>query len=110
MCRMFGVVSAGPVQPSELLDRLRGLSVAHPDGWGIAVRTDDAWGLHRGTACAAPCPRYGALVDQIAGQLIVAHVRQKTVGETCLANTHPFVRDSFVFAHNGTVRDVAALD
>jgi glutamine amidotransferase len=39
----------------------------------------------------------------------VSHVRQKTVGETSLANTHPFANGRWVFAHNGTVRDVAWL-
>jgi glutamine amidotransferase len=31
------------------------------------------------------------------------------VGETSLANTHPFARGRWLFAHNGTVRDVAWL-
>ena len=36
--------------------------------------------------------------------MLVAHVRQKTVGPTRLENTHPFVRDGWVFAHNGTIK------
>jgi glutamine amidotransferase len=41
--------------------------------------------------------------------VLVAHVRQKTVGPTRLENTHPFVRGHWLFAHNGTVKDVPYL-
>ena len=106
MCRMFGLVAAHPIGFAELLRDaprgLRALSAEHSDGWGLAVHTDD-WAVHRGTACAARCARFDAVTGASA-QVVVAHVRKKTVGETSLANTHPFRRGSFVFAHNGTVR------
>src|SRR5690606_16208871 len=41
--------------------------------------------------------------------LLVAHVRQKTVGSTRLENTHPFERDGWIFAHNGTITGVDAV-
>jgi glutamine amidotransferase len=114
---MFGLVAARPVPARELLRdaprSLRTLSNEHPDGWGVALRTATAadvdWMVHRSTECAARCTRYDELVDQVATRLLIAHVRQKTVGEAKLANTHPFRRGRFVFAHNGTVRAVAAL-
>lgn len=113
MCRMFGLTAARPIQARELLRdaprSLRTLSTEHPDGWGVALRTQDDWMLHRSTECAARCAKYDELVDQVATRLLVAHVRQKTVGEAKLANTHPFRRGGFVFAHNGTVKAVAAL-
>jgi len=43
------------------------------------------------------------------GEVLVSHVRQKTVGETSLANAHPFERGPWVFAHNGTIHDVEWL-
>lgn len=113
MCRMFGLVAARPVPARELLRdaprSLRTLSNEHPDGWGVALRTPDDWIVHRSTECAARCARYDELVDQVATRLLVAHVRQKTVGDAKLANTHPFRRGAFVFAHNGTVRAVGEL-
>ena len=113
MCRMFGLVAARPVRARELLRdaprSLRALSQEHPDGWGLALHTPDDWIVHRSTECAARCPRYDEVVDGITTRLLVAHVRQKTVGVARLANTHPFRRGRFVFAHNGTVRDVAGL-
>ena len=36
-------------------------------------------------------------------------MRQKTVGPTRLENTHPFVSDGWVFAHNGTIQHQDAL-
>ena len=45
--------------------------------------------------------------------LAIAHVRKKTRGKVSLANTHPFARElwgrHFVFAHNGTVKQVGRL-
>ena len=45
--------------------------------------------------------------------LAVAHVRKRTRGPVCLVNTHPFARElwgrQFVFAHNGTVKNVRRL-
>ena len=110
---MLGIVAARPVTPCELLRdaprSLRALSEVHKDGWGVALRTHDDWIVHRSTACAAHCAEYGGLAERALTTLMIAHVRQRTVGEVSLANTHPFRRGTFVFAHNGTVRNVAAL-
>jgi glutamine amidotransferase len=113
MCRMFGVVAAEPIAPRELLRdsprSLRALSREHPDGWGVAIHTANEWVVHRSTSCAMDCARYGELAEGVATKLLVAHIRQKTVGATALANTHPFRRGAFVFAHNGTIKDVAMI-
>jgi glutamine amidotransferase len=103
---MFGLLAAQPVKVAELLRdaprSLRQLSLEHADGWGVAIEMD-GWRVHRSTTCAARCPRFDGIVDSVETRLIVAHVRKRTVGETSLANTHPFHRGRFVFAHNGTV-------
>jgi glutamine amidotransferase len=39
--------------------------------------------------------------------VLIAHIRQKTVGPTSIDNTHPFTQDGWVFAHNGTIKDQA---
>ncbi|MBP6632544.1 MAG: class II glutamine amidotransferase [Kofleriaceae bacterium] len=117
MCRMLGLVAARPVSPRVLLRdaprSLAELSREHQDGWGMARWTGDGWQVERSTACAATCGRYARVVDHAPAELLIAHVRQKTVGPTSLANTHPFRRvvdgGEVVFAHNGTVRDVAEL-
>lgn len=113
MCRMFGMVAAEPVSACELLRDaprgMRALSHEHADGWGIAVHAHGGWLVHRSTNCAARCARFDEVAHSVHARVVIAHVRKKTVGETTLANTHPFQRGRLVFAHNGTVRDVGAL-
>jgi glutamine amidotransferase len=67
---------------------------------------DGAWHVERSTETAHACERFARL--PAAARLVIAHVRQKTVGPRALVNTHPFRRGRFVFAHNGTV-DVSTL-
>lgn len=111
MCRMFGMAARTPICIDELLidgpRSLRALSTEHADGWGIATH-DRAWQVERDTSCAAVSERYDALARRPA-RLAIAHVRKKTVGCTSIANTHPFRRDDYVLAHNGTITNVAAL-
>jgi len=104
------MAAARPTSVRDLLHdaprSLRVLSNEHADGWGLALRRNDVWTIKRSTTCAARCADYAGL-DQEA-VLAIAHIRKKTVGELSLANTHPFQRGRFVFAHNGTV-DTAPL-
>jgi glutamine amidotransferase len=110
---MFGFLASRPVSARPLLrDAPRSLwtlSGEHPDGWGVAVGEPGGWVVHRDTACAQASPRFDAVVDATRARVVVAHVRKKTVGETALANTHPFRRGPLVFAHNGTVEAPALL-
>lgn len=102
---MFGMAATTAVSPRALLHdaprSLRALSREHPDGWGIAVHSAD-WQVERSTTCADACARFAAVADR-AASLVIAHVRKATVGPVSLANTHPFVRGRFAFAHNGTL-------
>lgn len=107
------MVAQEPLAPRELLHdaprSLRALSIEHADGWGVAMSGgDDAWQIHRNTLCAARCERYAAIAPSPA-RVIVAHIRKKTVGDLALANTHPFQRGKFVFAHNGTLTIIDKL-
>jgi predicted glutamine amidotransferase len=114
MCRLLGIVSNEPTDFKIVLCEaprsLAALSREHRDGWGIGV-FDDArgWQVEKGVACASEDARFHQLAVGSRGELLVAHIRQKTVGETSLANTHPFERGPWLFAHNGTIKDVAWL-
>lgn len=113
MCRMFGLLATQPVSARALLrDAPRSLwtlAGEHRDGWGVAFCEPDGWTVHRDTACAQTSARFDFVAATTVTRVMVAHVRQKTVGCTALANTHPFRRGRLVFAHNGTVTDPAAL-
>jgi glutamine amidotransferase len=112
MCRMFGMVAARPTSACELLHEaprsLAVLSNDHPDGWGIALGDRGDWTVRRSTTCAARCRDYAGLAG-IRADVVIAHVRKATVGKLSIANTHPFQRGRFVFAHNGTVHAIASL-
>lgn len=126
MCRLLGIVASELTEFGLVLTEaprcLATLSREHPDGWGIAIHDasaasasrdvslgDAPWQLHKGTAPAGDDRRFHELAARSTGHLLVAHVRQKTVGPTRLENTHPFVRDGWVFAHNGTIKEQDGL-
>ncbi len=119
MCRLVGIVASEATEFGLVLTKaprcLAALSREHPDGWGLAIHDADAadesadppspdpWIVHKGTACAGDDRRFFDLAGRSHGHVLVAHVRQKTVGPTRIENTHPFTRDGWAFAHNGTV-------
>jgi glutamine amidotransferase len=113
MCRLLGIVASHPTEFRVVLREaprsLFALSLEHRDGWGVAMHEQGAWSVHKNTDCAARCARYDALASRGKASLLIAHIRQKTVGGTSLANTHPFAQGPWVFAHNGTMKDMAVL-
>ncbi len=120
MCRLLGIVASESTEFALVLRdaprSLASLSHQHPDGWGIAIHDKTAhhthgarWHLHKGTERAAADPSFHALAGRSRGHVLVAHIRQKTVGSTRIENTHPFARDGWVFAHNGTIPCCKAL-
>ena len=114
MCRLLGIASSEPTDFKIVLNEaprsLATLSREHRDGWGIATfDANQGWRIDKGVACAGDDERFHRLAVGSRGSVLVSHVRQKTVGETSLVNTHPFHRGRWVFAHNGTVKDVAWL-
>jgi predicted glutamine amidotransferase len=112
MCRLLGIAASEPTEFRIVLREaprsLAALSREHPDGWGIAVFDACAgrWQVDRGVVCAGDDERFHRLAIGTRGELLVSHIRQKTIGDTSLVNTHPFVRGRWIFAHNGTVKDV----
>ena len=44
------------------------------------------------------------------GSTFVAHVRYASTGAHTLENTHPFLQDGRLFAHNGMVQGLDGLD
>jgi predicted glutamine amidotransferase len=114
MCRLLGIASSEPTDFKIVLRdaprSLAFLSRDHRDGWGIAVFDEEAgWRVEKGVACASEDERFHRLALGSRGGMLVSHIRQKTVGETSLVNTHPFEQGRWIFAHNGTVKDIAWL-
>lgn len=113
MCRLLGVISSAPTSFAKLLAErprsLAALGAEHRDGWGLASFDGGRWSVHKGTRPAPEDARFARRAASLRGHVLVSHVRKRTVGPTRPANTHPFVRGRWVFAHNGTIEDRAFL-
>lgn len=114
MCRLLGIAASEPIDFKIVLQEaprsLAALSREHRDGWGLAVYDDpDGWRIDKGVVCAGEDENFRRLAIGCRGWVLISHIRQKTVGETSLVNTHPFARGRWVFAHNGTIKEVGWL-
>jgi predicted glutamine amidotransferase len=125
VCRLLGIVSSEPTEFRIVLKEaprsMAALSKDHPDGWGLAVWSGGAtgapgetdgnggWRLSKGIQRAHDDDEFHRLAVGSRGELLVAHIRQKTVGALSIENTHPFHAGRWVFAHNGTIKDIGFL-
>src|SRR5499426_1100684 len=114
MCRLLGIVANQPMTFRLCLHEaprsLSCLSQEHPDGWGVAVyRPSHRWIVEKSPICASQDARFGEVATTCHGEILIGHVRKRTVGESTFANTHPFGSDRWVFAHNGTIDDLDYL-
>ena len=111
MCRLLAAVASEVthfrLSLKEAPRSLAFLSREHRDGWGIGVYSQgDGWLLQRGTDCAHEDDDFHEVAAGSCGEVLIAHVRKRTVGPVTLENTHPFEKSGWVFAHNGTIEDV----
>lgn len=113
MCELLGM-SANT--PTDLCFSFTGLTQRggntgpHSDGWGVAffegkgIRT-----FHDAAASSSSEVANFIQTLPIKSKIAICHIRQANVGNICLANTHPFVRElwgqNWVFAHNGQIEN-----
>ena len=116
MCRLLGLhAGADPVTASFWLldapDSLREQSHRNPDGAGIGVF--DVNGepvLDKQPIAGYEDQEFAREARTACSRTFVAHVRYASVGAHTIANTHPFALDGRIFAHNGTLTGIDALD
>jgi len=117
MCRLLGIVKKAEVPDDVLYDfislALKGRvptsrsEKGHKDGWGFAgFRQGRPYYMARSPINVLNDP----LVDTCIGlachaetPFLFGHVRKSSRTSSALQNTHPFMRDGWVFCHNGTV-------
>ncbi|MGE0549271.1 MAG: class II glutamine amidotransferase [Kofleriaceae bacterium] len=117
MCELLGMACNVPTDITFSFAGLAsrgGRAGPHGDGWGLALYEGRVARMFLEPAAAANSPLARFVRDHpIKTLLAIAHVRRKTRGQVSLANTHPFSREmwgrQFVFAHNGTVKNVDKL-
>jgi glutamine amidotransferase len=114
VCRLFGQHAHPGFDPSEPLcsaeNALRFQSHRHPHGWGIGWYENGSPHVRRGILPAHSDDAFAAAGREIRAPLVVAHVREASVGPVLPENCHPFQWDRWLFAHNGTVARFADHD
>ncbi|MBL8829132.1 MAG: class II glutamine amidotransferase [Planctomycetaceae bacterium] len=75
----------------------------HHDGWGIGWYEKHVPQTIRSAGPASTESMFCDTARTIRSHLILGHVRQSSVGSLCVENSHPFVWDRWMLAHNGTI-------
>jgi predicted glutamine amidotransferase len=116
MCRLFGLHAGTNVVTAtfwllDAPDNLAAQSRKNPDGTGLGVF--DGHGdpqIHKQPIAAWQDREFATEAHDLTGTTFVAHVRYATTGAHEVVNTHPFLQDNRIFAHNGVVEGLDALD
>jgi predicted glutamine amidotransferase len=116
MCRLFGMTGGRqPVTATfwllEAADSLAEQSRREPDGTGLGVFDEQGHpAVHKAPLAAYEDQEFACLAREVCSRTFVAHVRYASTGGLTLANTHPFEQHHRLFAHNGVIEDLPALE
>jgi len=116
MCRLFGLHAGRTAVAAtfwllDAPDSLSEQSRRNPDGTGLGVFGPDGVPLLRKEPMAAWHDReFASAAHELTGTTFLAHVRYATTGALDFADTHPFLQDDRLFAHNGVVHGLDVLD
>jgi glutamine amidotransferase len=92
-------------------DSLSAQSHREPDGTGVGWFDEhDAPQVRRQVIAAYEDARFAAEAHELTSKTFVAHIRFASTGALELRNTHPFEQEGRLFAHNGVIGDLDALD
>ncbi len=107
MCRLFVQHASRDHDLREPLctarNALRMQSHRHPHGWGIGWYDEAGVQLRRGVMPAHADDAFVTAARAARSEIVVAHVRDASIGPVVEVNTHPFAHGPWLFAHNGTV-------
>ncbi len=116
MCRLFGLHAGSDVVTAtfwllDAPDSLAEQSRRNPDGTGLGVFDRDGRPeVHKEAIAAWQDADFASDAHQMTGTTFIAHVRYATTGSLDVHNTHPFLQDGRIFAHNGVLEGLDALD
>jgi predicted glutamine amidotransferase len=95
----------------EAPDNLVEQSRRNPDGTGLGVFEGDGKPVVYKQPLAAWQDReFATEAHKLTSTTFIAHVRYSSSAALELRNTHPFVQDARIFAHNGVVESLDVLD
>jgi predicted glutamine amidotransferase len=116
MCRLFGLHAgvatvAATFWLIDAPDSLAAQSHRNPDGAGVgAFEADGTAKVSKQPLAAWQDAQFASAARELRGTTFVAHVRYASTGDLTMDNTHPFLQDGALFAHNGVVRGLDDLD
>ena len=115
MCELLGISVSPAARLGVYFHEFRPRAEGNREGWGVAWWEDGVPHLLKEPIRADESELATRLADDPpVSEAFIVHVRAATVGRLSLQNTHPFVGQAlgrrWVFAHNGTVRDLDRLD
>lgn len=116
MCRLFALHAGRRDVRARfwLLEAPTSLAVqseVNADGFGLAsLSAEQALLLIRNPVQASADRLYQGFARNTQACQFLVHLRYANTGTTSLANTHPFLQDGRVFAHNGVVGDLERLE
>jgi len=116
MCRLFGM-SGGPERVRatfwllEAPDSLAEQSRREPDGTGLGFYEQSGSPVMQKQPLAAyEDHAFAHAAREACSRTFVAHVRYASTGAVAAENTHPFEQQGRLFAHNGVIGDLPALE
>jgi predicted glutamine amidotransferase len=116
MCRLFGLHAGTDVCTATFWllnapDSLSQQSRRNPDGTGLGVFDEHGRPqVHKEPIAAWQDADFATEAHQMTGTTFIAHVRYATTGSLDVHNTHPFLQDGRIFAHNGVLEGLDVLD
>jgi predicted glutamine amidotransferase len=116
MCRLFGLHADRRVVTAtfwllEAPDNLVEQSKRNPDGTGLGVfEADGKPVVDKQPMAAWQDSQFATEAHELTGTTFIAHVRYSSSAALELRNTHPFLQDDRIFAHNGVVTGLDVVD
>lgn len=116
MCRLFGLHAGTELVAAtfwllDAPDSLAQQSRKNPDGTGLGVFDERGRPqLHKEPIAAWQDVEFSTEAHRFTGTTFIAHVRYATTGSLDVRNTHPFLQDGRIFAHNGMIERLDIVD
>jgi predicted glutamine amidotransferase len=116
VCRLFAMCSGS--EPAlarfwllDAPDSLVAQSHREPDGTGLGwFDADGQPHVSKQAHAAYEDRRFAREAREVSSTTFIAHIRFASTGALELRNTHPFEQDGRLFAHNGVIEDLPALE
>jgi len=109
MCRLFGFRSVIQSQVHQSLvhaeNALEIQSNKHPDGWGVSYYLSGSPHVIKSEKTAIDDNIFKRVSGIVSSETVVAHLRNATLGQINILNTHPFQFGKWIFAHNGNLKN-----